>query len=106
MEKEKQIEELGKIVLSAILLSRREKRNNCKYGLGGICAEALINAGYGNVKEAVKETARECLKILHSIGGCDATEDYYKGWDKAIDGAYKEISDKYGVTAFDEEDEE
>ena len=58
------------------------------------------------VKEIEKDTARECLKILHSIGGCDATEDYYKGWDKAIDGAYKDISDKYGVTAFDEEDEE
>lgn len=58
------------------------------------------------LKKAVKDTARECLKILHGIGGCDATEDYYKGWDKAIDGAYKDISDKYGVTAFDEEDEE
>ena len=57
-------------------------------------------------KEAEKETARDCLKILHSIGGCDATEEWSKGWDAAIDEAYKEISDKYGVTAFDEEDEE
>ena len=52
MDKEKQIEEMGKVILGAILLSRKEKRNNCKYGLGGICAEALINAGYGNVKAA------------------------------------------------------
>lgn len=57
-------------------------------------------------KEFEKATAREILKILNDIGGCDATEDYYKDWDKAIDEAYKEISDKYGVTAFDEEDEE
>lgn len=53
-----------------------------------------------------KDTARECLKILHSIGGCDATEEWSKGWDAAIDEAYKELSDKYGVTAFDEEDGE
>lgn len=58
------------------------------------------------VKEIEKDTARECLKILHGIGGCDATEEWSKGWDAAIDEAYKEISDKYGVTAFDEEDEE
>ena len=57
-------------------------------------------------KEVEKATARDCLKILHGIGGCDATEEWSKGWDAAIDGAYKEISDKYGVTAFDEEDEE
>lgn len=57
-------------------------------------------------KEIEKETAREILKILHGIGGCDATEEWSKGWDAAIDEAYKEISDKYGVTAFDEEDEE
>ena len=57
-------------------------------------------------KEIEKETARDCLKILHGIGGCDATEEWSKGWDAAIDGAYNDISDKYGVTAFDEEDEE
>jgi hypothetical protein len=57
------------------------------------------------ISDACKETARECLKILHSIGGCGATEDYSRGWDNAINEAYKEISDKYGVTAFEEEDE-
>lgn len=58
------------------------------------------------ISDTRKETARECLKILHGIGGCDATEEWSKGFDAAIDEAYKEISDKYGVTAFDEEDEE
>ena len=58
------------------------------------------------IAEVKKETARECLKILHSIGGCGAEEEWAKGFDAAIDEAYKEISDKYGVTAFDEDDEE
>lgn len=100
MEKEKQIENIENIV-DVILPIMKDGEFSARN-----LARALNKSGYGNVKEAVKETARECLKILHSIGGCDATEDYYKGWDKAIDGAYKEISDKYGVTAFDEEDEE
>ena len=55
-------------------------------------------------KKLEKETARECLKILHSIGGCDATEEWSKGWDAAIDEAYKLISHKYVCTAFDEEE--
>lgn len=68
-------------------------------------AKAVYDAGYRKAEEVRKETARECLKILHSIGGCGATEDYSRGWDNAINEAYKEISDKYGVTAFEEEDE-
>ena len=66
-------------------------------------AEAFYKAGYRKAEEVRKETARECLKILHNIGGCDATEDYSRGWDNAINEAYKEIADKYGVTAFEEE---
>lgn len=68
--------------------------------------EAENNTLSKTAKKIEKETARDCLKILHGIGGCDATEEWSKGWDAAIDEAYKEISDKYGVTAFDEEDEE
>ena len=100
MEKEKQIENIENIV-DVILPIMKDGEFSARN-----LARALNKSGYGNVKEALKETARECLKILNDIGGCDATEDYYKGWDKAIDGAYKDISDKYGVTAFDEEDEE
>lgn len=69
-------------------------------------AEAFYKAGYRKAEEVRKETARECLKILHNIGGCDATEEWSKGFDTAIDEAYKEIADKYGVTAFEEEIEE
>lgn len=69
-------------------------------------AAKLYEAGYRKAEEERKKTARECLKILHNIGGCDATDEWSKGFDAAIDEAYKEISDKYKVTAFDEEDEE
>ena len=74
------------------------------YGCKGF-AESFYNAGYRKAEEVRKETARECLKILHSIGGCGATEDYSRGWDNAINEAYKEIADKYGVTAFEEDEE-
>ena len=30
---------------------------------------------------------------LHDIGGCDATDDWSKGWDKAIDAAINIIED-------------
>ena len=111
MEKEKQIEEMAKLINGSKcpieVCPKIDKEQEKVFGACNIHrAQILYDAGYGNVKEAEKETARECLKILNDIGGCDATEDYFKGWDAAIDGAYKDISDKFGVTAFDEEDEE
>lgn len=48
-------------------------------------------------KDAEKETAIECLKILHSIGGCDATEEWEKGFDAAIDTAFEEICNRFGI---------
>lgn len=93
MEKEKQIEGMIKTMTGFCLPTSDDE----------IRAKKLFAAGYGNVKEALKETAREILKMLHDIGGCDATDDYSRGWDNAINEAYKTISDKYGVTAFDEE---
>ena len=109
MNKEEKIKEMAKIAELELMIH---------FGGGDIVepedrpiqaesiAEAFYNAGYQKAEEVRKETARDCLKILHSIGGCDATDDYSRGWDNAINEAYKEISDKYGVTAFDEEDEE
>lgn len=32
------------------------------------------------------------LKTLHELGGCDAKNEYTKGWDDAINTAYEEIS--------------
>ena len=48
-------------------------------------------------RDAEKKTAIECLKILHSIGGCDATEEWEKGFDAAIDTAFKEICKRFGI---------
>lgn len=50
------------------------------------------------IKErAVKDTAKEIQQMLHDLGGCDATDDWSKGWDKAIDTAYEAIEKCYGV---------
>ena len=48
------------------------------------------------------DIAKEVLQILHELGGCDATDEWSKGWDEAIDTAYDEIKKRYNV----EEDEE
>lgn len=48
-------------------------------------------------RDAEKETAIECLKILHGIGGCDATEEWEKGFDAAIDTAFEEIRKRFGI---------
>lgn len=60
-------------------------------------ANILYKAGYRKADEVRKETAREILNYLHDLGGCGAKDDFIKGWDAAIDGAYKDISCKYGV---------
>lgn len=39
-------------------------------------------------------------EMLHGLGGCDASDEWSKGWDKAIDSAIKEldkIPTAYGV---------
>lgn len=111
MEKEKQIEEMARALCGKSYNAEKGFCNKFDTECDFMCnaymkSKRVYALGYGNVKEAVKETAREILKMLHGIGGCDATEEWSKGWDAAIDEAYKELSDKYGVTAFDEEDEE
>ena len=81
MNREKQIEEMGKIILGTILLSRRKKRNSCKYGFGGMCAEALYDKGYGDTKQAVKEFAEKLKEKVEKAEeeivpkGCDS---YFK----------------------------
>lgn len=37
--------------------------------------------------------SREAVyEMLNNLGGCDAQEAYYKGWDKAIDGAIEGLN--------------
>lgn len=57
-------------------------------------AESVLDAYR---KDAEKETAIECLKILHGIGGCDASDEWSKGFDSAIDTAFKEICKRFGI---------
>lgn len=111
MTEQEQIKEMAKLIDGSKCPSKKcpkiDKEQEKTLGACNIHrAQILYAAGYRKAEEVRKETARECLKILHNIGGCDATDDYSRGWDNAINEAYKEISDKYGVTAFDEEDEE
>lgn len=44
-----------------------------------------------------RRTAIECLKILHGIGGCDADDEYSRGFDAAIDTAFEEIRNRFGI---------
>lgn len=108
MTEQEQIKEMGKIAYNAICIQIGGGdfvEPGDRQAAAEIVSEDLYNAGYQKAEEVRKETARDCLKILHSIGGCDATDDYSRGWDNAINEAYKEISDKYGVTAFEEDEE-
>lgn len=62
MNKEKEIEEILQIM------------HNCIYLTHIDCAIALVNAGYGNVKQAVKEF---CNKLKAQIR--KQADDYYVG---------------------------
>lgn len=43
----------------------------------------------------------EVLMLLQSISGCDATEEWSKGFDAAIDEAYKAVENMRAVNAID-----
>ena len=34
---------------------------------------------------------QDVYEMLNNIGGCGATDEYFKGWDAAIDGAINEL---------------
>ncbi len=41
------------------------------------------------------KTQTQIFKALNDLGGCDAKEEYWKGYDHAIDAAINEISKIY-----------
>ncbi len=57
MNKEKEIEELAEILYS---FGANKTPNNADYHM----ADYLINLGYGNVKQAVKEFAEKLKKVI------------------------------------------
>ena len=103
MEKEKQIEELAKLIDELnrdVIIGYKPMKNGMiadivKGRTAEEKAEALMDAGYGNVKETVKETAREIFEYIVKSGVINVAPDTIKMFFK----------ERYGVTAFDEEDE-
>ena len=51
------------------------------------------------LEKAVELTVKECLRILHNIGGGGGTGDFLRGWGGAIDTGSKESFEKKGVNA-------
>lgn len=37
---------------------------------------------------------REVLEIIREIGGCDASDDFSKGWDMACDAIAKKVAER------------
>ena len=91
MEKEKQIEEMIKITDS----------HNCPKGqcfkFGYSCnrckIETLVNAGYGNVKEAAREAYKQARKETFM----EIMETLRFGYELPIDDTMHEIAKEYGV---------
>lgn len=44
-----------------------------------------------------KKTAKCILSRLHEAGGCDAQDDYSKGWDEAITEAIRIVEEETGT---------
>lgn len=49
-------------------------------------------------KEKTDPDARMLLRELHAAGGCDATDEFAKGWDAAISEAISIVTAATGVT--------
>lgn len=46
----------------------------------------------------------QVLNLLSSLGGTDASNEYTKGWDEAIEAAYNGIGDLPSVESFTKEE--
>lgn len=104
----KQIEEMANVIFQGHL----EDEEGIVFGdvyvfeFAKNIASNLIKKGYRKADEVRKETAGEVLRILHNIGGCDATEPWEKGFDAAIDAAYRQVAKKYGVKLEEDDEQE
>ena len=95
MEKEKQIEEMIKITDS----------HNCPKGqcfkFGYSCnrckIETLVNAGYGNIKEAVKEFAEGLIKNGVYSCKCSTVKEVAENFVEQFENHIKEYAKEYGV---------
>ena len=79
MEKEKQIEEMAKVLCSLIKDGIRKDCEKCYFKHDGYrrtckfrkCAIKLYKAGYGNVKEAVKEAEHRAKVAERALELCE-----------------------------------
>jgi len=44
------------------------------------------------------------LEVLNILGGCDAQDEYSKGWDDAVDAAYNDVGNLPSVESFTREE--
>lgn len=77
--------------------ARRKKGRHYCIKSEGDC-EYQILSNQSSIEEDLKERAKETLLRLHNIGGCDAQDEYSKGWDEAITEAIKEVERVTGVS--------
>lgn len=98
MDKEKEIEMIAEIITNSAFNDMSDSRSRHKYGVSGFYAEALINAGYGNVKQAVKDFAEKLKKEIVLADDIDLFPHYSDGYNRAcgdvverIDTLFKEL---------------
>ena len=100
MNKEKEIEEMAKVLKKAIVY---DKHAALTYGYTSIyyalTAENLINAGIGNVKQAVKEFAELLDNKAQDLNG-DSWDEYNEGFKRGVEETlflvYDLITELYG----------
>lgn len=48
-------------------------------------------------RKGMQEKTKNILLRLHNAGGCDAQDDYSKGWDEAITEAIRIVEEETGT---------
>lgn len=87
MNKEKEIDRLGKAMCEKF---RSDHCGNDCECANEFIAEKLINAGYGNVKQAVKEFAEKLKSNSKRFGNIDS-DNYYVWFESELDKLFNEL---------------
>ncbi len=48
-----------------------------------------------------RELLIEVFRRIHSLGGCDASESFSRGWDAAVDSCEDVVTELAGITCDD-----
>jgi hypothetical protein len=87
MNSEKEIEKMGKAMCEEF---RSDHCGNDCECANEFIAEKLINAGYGNVKQAVKEFAEKLKSNSKRFGNIDG-DNYYVWFESELDKLFNEL---------------